>query len=236
MPVDSIPQRPCNKCGQPFPRTPEHWHKDKTLSEGLRYTCKSCASGRAQTWHHNNIDYAHEQARLRYEANRDEMIERVRRWYWQDPERARQLKREDYQRHREQRDAYSREYNRRHKELVTSIKRAYIKRHPERRKSQALAWNKRNPDMCRANRHRRRARLLAAEGTFTADDIRLQYRSQRGNCWHCGKSVGDDYHVDHLRPLAKDGSNDPRNLVISCAPCNLSKGDRQTWEWNGRLF
>lgn len=107
-------------------------------------------------------------------------------------------------------------------------------------KSRIKDYLNRNPDkraqFSKVKTQNRRARVLAAEGTFTAADIRLQYRSQRGHCWHCGKPVGDEYHVDHLRPLAKDGSNDPRNLVISCAPCNLSKGDRQTWEWNGRLF
>lgn len=249
--MDIIPQRPCNKCGQSFPRTPEYWHKDKTLSEGLRYICKTCANDRAKDWHNDNIDYAHKQARQRYQDNIDERRAQAREYYWQDPDKSRQQKRDDYQRHRLERDAYNREWAARNPERIKAIKKAYVQRDPKRRKKQALAWRNRNlaysnraaknwrrnnPEKTRVHRAARRARELAAEGSFTADDIHLQYRAQRGNCWHCGKPVGDDYHVDHLRPLAKDGTNDPRNLVISCEPCNLSKGSKQTWEWNGRLF
>jgi 5-methylcytosine-specific restriction endonuclease McrA len=50
--------------------------------------------------------------------------------------------------------------------------------------------------------------------------------------------VGDTYHVDHVVPLVRGGSDDPSNLVIACVPCNLSKGDKLPHEWkrSGRLL
>ena len=30
--------------------------------------------------------------------------------------------------------------------------------------------------------------------------------------------------VDHVTPLAKGGTNDLANLVLSCGPCNVAKG------------
>ena len=32
--------------------------------------------------------------------------------------------------------------------------------------------------------------------------------------------------VDHVTPSSRGGSNDPSNLVVSCGPCNWSKGDK----------
>lgn len=74
------------------------------------------------------------------------------------------------------------------------------------------------------------------EGWHTFADVELQYRSQKGKCWHCGKDLNYMYHVDHLIPIAKGGTNWPNNIVCSCAKCNFEKHARYCWEWNGRLF
>lgn len=109
---------------------------------------------------------------------------------------------------------------------------------PESRKKKRARERERytnNPEVRqkkKATNHRRRA----AEGTYSPEDVQSQYKSQRGKCWHCGVSVGDDYHVDHLIPIAKGGTNNANNIVISCAVCNLSKGSKLTKDWNGRLF
>lgn len=60
--------------------------------------------------------------------------------------------------------------------------------------------------------------------------------AQNGKCWWCGKDVGDTYHVDHLIPLARGGTNKPNNIVIACPFCNQSKHDKLPHEWCGRLF
>lgn len=62
-----------------------------------------------------------------------------------------------------------------------------------------------------------------APGSHTAEDISEIYEAQGGRCAYCRKSVGDDYHVDHVIPLAKGGSNDRSNLQICCPRCNSQK-------------
>lgn len=97
-------------------------------------------------------------------------------------------------------------------------------------------YSRSHKDVRRAIQQKRRARKLNAPGTHTAADIRLLLKSQKNNCWWCGKNVGDNYHVDHRIPLSRGGSNAPENLCISCPECNLSKHTKLPQEWNGRLL
>src|SRR6266487_1797937 len=75
----------------------------------------------------------------------------------------------------------------------------------------------------RANNHRRRAYERNNGGTHVSADIQQQYKNQRGKCYYCKKKVGKTYHVDHVIPLSKGGSNGPENIVIACPRCNLRK-------------
>lgn len=51
-------------------------------------------------------------------------------------------------------------------------------------------------------------------------------------CVYCGDENGP-FHLDHLWPVSKGGSDEPNNLVMSCADCNLSKGNKSLREWVG---
>jgi 5-methylcytosine-specific restriction endonuclease McrA len=62
---------------------------------------------------------------------------------------------------------------------------------------------------------------------------RDQYKAQRAKCYWCGINVGNVYHVDHVIPLSRGGSNGPENIVIACPHCNLSKSNRLPHEWEG---
>lgn len=97
-------------------------------------------------------------------------------------------------------------------------------------------WRRNNPGMARAQHQRRRALKKNAVGSFSATDIQIQMRSQANRCWWCGVGLDKGWHIDHLIPLAKGGSNNPENIVISCPHCNVSRQDRLPQEWNGRLF
>jgi hypothetical protein len=48
---------------------------------------------------------------------------------------------------------------------------------------------------------------------------------QEGKCNACSVEVGNDYHIDHIYPLARGGVNELWNLQILCPPCNQSKSD-----------
>lgn len=102
------------------------------------------------------------------------------------------------------------------KQAATVAKRIYRAKHPHK---------------ARVLTERRRAWKLSAEGTHTEQDIVDLYDLQDGRCVYCAMPVGDNYHVDHMTPLSRGGSNWPDNLAITCPPCNLSKNDKTADEF-----
>jgi len=85
------------------------------------------------------------------------------------------------------------------------------------------AWKAANPENCKASDHKRRARKRAAGGSFTATDIHAMLRRQREKCVVCRVDISKNYHIDHIMPLALEGSNGIENIQLLCPTCNMSK-------------
>jgi len=58
--------------------------------------------------------------------------------------------------------------------------------------------------------------------------LRFEILARDGfRCQYCGTGAKDTVlHVDHIKPLAKGGTNDHDNLQAACADCNHGKADR----------
>jgi len=176
------------------------------------------------------------------------------RYYWENAERVKETVRDYQRRNREVVSAKSHARYIRNAEAIAEKNRA-IRSTPEHKEWARDYWNKwrkENADkvreyqsryftsdkgrrQSRACAHRRRSLLHGAGPNFTRADIAAQRTRQKGRCFWCGEKVGVHYHVDHVVPLALGGSNGPENLVIACAPCNLSKGAKHPMEWAGIL-
>lgn len=120
-------------------------------------------------------------------------------------------------------------------EAISVQKAAYYQRDSERIKAQVALSASRNPERVRANGQAQRARKRNARGTHTAADIRSQHDRQRGRCFYCHERL-TGYHIDHVVPLSKGGSNGPENIVITCAACNQMKSDKHPMDFTGRMF
>jgi 5-methylcytosine-specific restriction endonuclease McrA len=67
-------------------------------------------------------------------------------------------------------------------------------------------------------------RKISRKALFARDGWRCQY------CGTAGKLT-----LDHVVPRSRGGESEWENVVTSCAPCNLRKGDRLPEEANMRL-
>lgn len=114
--------------------------------------------------------------------------------------------------------------------------------HPEvyaanlaRHKVTVKIWNSNNPERVKSTKKKakakRRALLANAPGFHTAADIRQLYEDQEGLCGYCGIRLPNNYHLDHMQPLSRGGSNWPDNLCLTCPDCNLSKSSKTVDEW-----
>lgn len=67
------------------------------------------------------------------------------------------------------------------------------------------------------------ARRRGASGSYTEREIAELFRQQKGRCAICRCKLGDNYHRDHIEPIALGGTNWIRNIQLLCPPCNLAK-------------
>lgn len=128
-----------------------------------------------------------------------------------------------------------REINKKHRDKTKDIRnkkqRDVRKLNLEKRREQERLWRKNNQLKVKAKRAAGKARKRNAEGRYTADDILKMLEEQKRKCNWCGVCIRYNHHVDHIKPLSKGGSNWPSNLQLLCAPCNLSKSDKDMEEW-----
>ena len=88
----------------------------------------------------------------------------------------------------------------------------------------------------RVYEHRRRASLLRAGGSFTEADLLRKWYRQRGECFYCGDPFGGRFEdapweADHVTPVSRGGTNDARNIVLTCRGCNASQNAKYPSEW-----
>ena len=160
-----------------------------------------------------------------YQAHKNEYRERGQRWRRENPDRVvakcREWKANNKDRVRATRVA---RWHRKHAEILEYL-REWRRRNPDRVRRYKRGWKVTNPDGYRAMRRRNRDKRRGAAGTHTAADIKDIYRLQNGRCAVCRRRLGDRYHVDHIKAIARGGSNNRRNLQLACALCNMSKQD-----------
>ena len=75
--------------------------------------------------------------------------------------------------------------------------------------------------------------MIKGNGDFEITNIVIKdiLDSSSGKCAYCGKDCEGNYHIDHILPVSRGGSNDRENLCLSCPNCNWSKNDKTAEEF-----
>lgn len=104
--------------------------------------------------------------------------------------------------------------------------RKYYERNKEACAARTKSYREQNLAKYAAYKRNRDARQRQAEGAHSLEDINDISKMQRGKCGYCRIDLkSGPRHVDHIKPLAKGGSNMRSNLQILCKTCNLRKAD-----------
>lgn len=103
--------------------------------------------------------------------------------------------------------------------------REQCEKYKEKRQLSTKLWIIKNKETVLCYTRNRRSLKKNAEGFHTKADILILLKNQGSLCNICSNYLYK-YHVDHIIPLSRGGSNWPGNLQILCPHCNTSKGSK----------
>lgn len=220
-----IPQKQCaGTCEQWLPATPSFFSRNKNRPDGLQTLCKLCMSNYKKQHYKANKERISKQHKAYSATHKEQQRERMERYM--------ATHREDYL-------SYHKEYYIDRRDQTLEQMKHHYAMHNERIRARVRRYEKtpQGRRVARAHWHRYRAQKKANGGSYTAQDIQSQYERQRGKCYWCHKKLVE-YHIDHVMPLSRGGSNAPDNIVIACPLCNMQKHDKLPHEWpnGGRLL
>lgn len=113
------------------------------------------------------------------------------------------------------------------REKTRNYIREYMRENWERYAEKQKSWKSNNADRLKdyykVSRSKRRAQLLNSGGSHNRNDIQRIGESQKWKCANCKCCVKEKYSVDHIKPIARGGTNWPKNLQILCNLCNSKK-------------
>ena len=227
----------CTKCNIFKPASFEFFYRLKSGKYGFHPKCKTCsnldnkayrkqsppAEKRKQyirklAWMKRNPDKVKAQQKAWREANSDKVKAIRRKQYIQNKERENDQCKQYYWSNREQRIADMAVYR--------EANREYFRR-----------WRLDNREKRRQEKQTRLARKAGASGSHTQTEVWQMLEDQCHVCCYCEVPLFGNFHVEHMIPLSRGGSDDWSNLGISCGPCNTSKGSKTATEFiNLKLF
>jgi len=114
-----------------------------------------------------------------------------------------------YQKNKEKQKKYQSEYWLNNSERILETKRKY---------------RAKNKDKKRIYRQNRRCRESGGKNKLPSSLIEKLISLQKGRCaCGCNELLANDFHVDHIMPLALGGLNVPTNIQLLKKRCNLRK-------------
>ena len=226
----------CSNCK--IEKTLIDFSKDKNRPDGLRCQCKECNK-------QYNIDNAehYKQYHKQYNIKNKDKKKEYRIKY---SEKNKQYLKQYYQDNLEKIKEYRIDNADKIKEYHKQYDKQYVINNAERLKEYRTEYYQTEHGKLIKRVLQQKRRILKLQNTpigkhFTADDIKLKLKLQHSKCIYCKISIKGGYHIDHIMPLCKGGSNESSNIQLLCKDCNKSggKGSKLPHEYaqeHGMLF
>lgn len=125
---------------------------------------------------------------------------------------------------------YRKERYLKNKETILAKCKQWAKKNPIKRAEIRKRWRLKNRELINYYAKLRNYREKNAEGHHTLADIKKIKEAWDNKCAYCREKPAET--IDHVEPLTKGGTNDPRNLVAACFSCNSKKGNKNIWAWD----
>ena len=145
------------------------------------------------------------------------------RWYADNGEKARAAMADWRATNFEKKKASDSEWAKKNPEKVRAAKAKWQKANPEKCRDKLSRHRSENPDKYRVYNQNRRAMKALSGGRLSHWLSERLFKLQRGKCACCGLPLGDNYHLDHIMPLALGGANEDSNIQLLRQSCNNQK-------------
>lgn len=200
----------CNKCGETKPTT--EFSKSTRAIDGLHAYCKACASAYSAKWRASNAEKKKADDAAWCAANQERR--KATNAAWRAANQARKK-------------AYDAAWRAANADRVKANNTKWQEANTDKVRSYKTKWQAANPESRRIAAQNRRARKLANGGKLSADISERLYKLQKGKCaCGCKQPLGDNYHRDHIMPLALGGTNTDDNIQLLRSTCNHQKGKK----------
>lgn len=212
--------------------------KDDALDPRVK-TCSTCNirkdiecyewTGKARTKRRRQCrDCTRARWRRYYEKNREQLIDYQKCYYVEHKQKRIAYANNYYHSNKERIISQRAEYRQRNQRKIAAAKADYWTRNRDKMLKKGAAWRRANPHKVREiNTLMRATRKGAGEtGKIPAGWVDHLGRMQGWKCAVCRQDIRSRFHVDHIKPLAKGGRHEKRNLQLLCVKDNLQKSAR----------
>ena len=216
----------CAECKIEKPKTSFNGHR--ATKDRLRAKCKQCISDACKAYR---------------EANKERVTAYNKSYKESNKGLIRAASADYYERNKERILESCKSYRKENQGIVRVSRKKRHEENKERENNYSRMYAAANPEKTAARQGNRRAMKRAAGGKHTAADVKYLFDAQRGLCANCKtrlfRAGKQKFHVDHIQPLSRGGSNDKYNLQCLCPSCNLQKHAKTPEDWakeNWRLI
>jgi 5-methylcytosine-specific restriction endonuclease McrA len=203
---------------------------ERRTTDGVCIACVHLLSNAWKTANRDKLNAAERESRLR-----DPETHKARSDRYTSSDKAKAVRQAYYAANTETIKQRVKEWRGQNPERVLELRKTYYEANKDHVIAKVAEWNAANPDGPRTRGRNYRAKLYAAEGSHTREQIQALYASQNGKCVYCRVSLKNGYHADHIKPLSKGGSNWIANIQLTCEPCNNRKRATDPIEFAQRL-